>query len=123
MADGGGTRPEFERGRGFWWPEAVVRAWGAVGRGVTLERGAGEEWVMEERTVFRTRFERPVGGATERKKGRERGGPAAGVPRSTGRHRGAWPRPAGGARQRPERGARGRRVPRARCRSEIERGD
>jgi hypothetical protein len=43
MADGGGARPEFERGRGFRWPEAVVRSRGAVGRGVALERGAGEE--------------------------------------------------------------------------------
>jgi hypothetical protein len=40
MADGGGARPEFERGMGFRWPEAVVRVWGAVGRGVALERGA-----------------------------------------------------------------------------------
>jgi hypothetical protein len=39
MADGGGARPESERGRGFWWPEAVVRARGAVGKGVVLERG------------------------------------------------------------------------------------
>jgi hypothetical protein len=38
MADGGGAWPEFERGRGFRWPEAVVQAWGAVGRGVALER-------------------------------------------------------------------------------------
>jgi hypothetical protein len=53
MADGGGARPEFKRGRGFRRLEAVVRAWGAVGRGVALERGAGEEWVIEERMVFR----------------------------------------------------------------------
>jgi hypothetical protein len=57
MADGGGTRPEFERGRGFWWPKAVVQARGAVGRGVALEREAGEEWVTEERTTFQARFE------------------------------------------------------------------
>jgi hypothetical protein len=43
MADGGGARPEFERWRGFRWPEVVVRSRGAVGRGVALERGAGEE--------------------------------------------------------------------------------
>jgi hypothetical protein len=35
-------------------------------------------------------FERPVGGATEGEKGRERGGPAAGVPRGMGRRHGAW---------------------------------
>jgi hypothetical protein len=39
MADGGGAQPESERGRGFRWPEAVVRARGAVGKGVALERG------------------------------------------------------------------------------------
>jgi hypothetical protein len=51
MADGGGAQPKSERGRGFRWPEAVVRARGAVGKGVALERGGSrEEWVMEERT-------------------------------------------------------------------------
>jgi hypothetical protein len=54
-----------------------------------------------------------VGGAAEREKGEREGRPAAGVPRGTGRHRGAWPRPVGGAQQRPEHGARGRRAPRA----------
>jgi hypothetical protein len=39
MADCGDAGPEFKRGRGFRWPEAVVRARGAVGRGVALERG------------------------------------------------------------------------------------
>jgi hypothetical protein len=57
MADGGGARPESERGRGFRWSEAVVRARGAVGKSVALERGTEEEWVMEERTVFQARFE------------------------------------------------------------------
>jgi hypothetical protein len=69
MANGGGARPESERGRGFRWPEVVVRAWGAVGKGVALERGAGEEWVMEERTGVQAHFERPVSGAAEREKG------------------------------------------------------
>jgi hypothetical protein len=55
MADGGGARPESERGRGFQWSEAVARARGAVGRGVALERGDGEEWVTEERTTSRAR--------------------------------------------------------------------
>jgi hypothetical protein len=89
MADGGGARPEFERGRGFRWPEAVVRVWGAVGKGVALERGAGEEWVTEERTTFRARFE-----TAGRRRGREgkregEGGPAAGVSCGAGRRRGA----------------------------------
>jgi hypothetical protein len=72
MADGGGARPEFERGMGFRWPEAVVQARGAVGRGVALERRGGEEWVTEERMAFQVCFELPVGGAAEGK--RERGG-------------------------------------------------
>jgi hypothetical protein len=42
MADGGGARPESERGRGFRWPEALVRARGVVGKGVALERGGPE---------------------------------------------------------------------------------
>jgi hypothetical protein len=92
MADGGGARPEFERGMGFRWPEAVVQAQGAVGRGVALERRGGEEWVTEERMAFQVCFEMPVGGAAEGKKG-ERGGPAAGVPRGAGWCHGAWPQP------------------------------
>jgi hypothetical protein len=51
----------------------MVRAWGAVGKGVALERGAGEVLVMEEQTGVRACFERPVGGAAEGEKGRERG--------------------------------------------------
>jgi hypothetical protein len=39
---------------------------------------------MEERTGVRACFERPVGGAAEREKGRERGGLAAGVLHSAG---------------------------------------
>jgi hypothetical protein len=27
---------------GFRWPEVMVRVWGAVGRGVALERGGGD---------------------------------------------------------------------------------
>jgi hypothetical protein len=57
MADGGSARPKFERGRGFRWPEVVVRALGVVGKSVALERGTGEEWVTEEWTAFRARFE------------------------------------------------------------------
>jgi hypothetical protein len=53
MADGGGAQPEFKGGRGFRWLEAVVRAREAVGRGVALERGTGEERVTEERTASR----------------------------------------------------------------------
>jgi hypothetical protein len=45
MADGGGARPESERGRGFRWTEAVARARGVVGRGVALERGGGRRGV------------------------------------------------------------------------------
>jgi hypothetical protein len=44
IADGGGARPKSERGRGFRWPKVVVRPRGAVGKGVALERGVGEEW-------------------------------------------------------------------------------
>jgi hypothetical protein len=68
MADGGGARPESERGRGFRWPEAAVRPRGAVGSGVALERGIGEEWVMEERTASRVQFEN--GRSTARQRGR-----------------------------------------------------
>jgi hypothetical protein len=77
MADGGGARPKFERGRGFRRPEAVVRAWGAVGRGVALERGAGEEWVMEERMVFR-RVLNGRSAVRQRGKKGERGGSGRG---------------------------------------------
>jgi hypothetical protein len=68
-----------------------------VGREAALERGAGAGSVSREWAW--SRFEllgrwRDRGG-----KRRERGvGPlAVGVPRGAGRHRGAWPRPAGGA--------------------------
>jgi hypothetical protein len=47
VVDGGGARPESVRRRGFWWPEAAVQAWEAVGR-VGRSRGAvGEEWRRE----------------------------------------------------------------------------
>jgi hypothetical protein len=77
MADGGGARPKYEwrRSAGIRVREGlpVVRERGAVGKGVALKRGAGEEWVTEERTGVQARFERPVGGVAEREKGRERG--------------------------------------------------
>jgi hypothetical protein len=73
MADGGGARPEFERGRGFRWPEAVVRTQGAVGRGVALKRGTGEEQVTEERTASRARFENGRSAVRQRETERERG--------------------------------------------------
>jgi hypothetical protein len=117
MADGGGARPKSKRGRGFRWSEGVVQAWEAVGNGVALERGVREVWVMEERTAFRARFETVGRRRGERGKGRERGGPAMGVPCGAGRRRGTWSQPAGGARQRPERGARGR------CRLETKSGE
>jgi hypothetical protein len=122
MADGDGARPESERGRGSLGPEAVVRARGVVGKGVALKRGV-QRGVGDGGAVdVRARFERPVGGAAEREKGRER---RAVRPRECyvawGCH-GAWPRPAGDAQQWPERGALRRRAPRARCRPETERG-
>jgi hypothetical protein len=86
MADGGGAWPESEQGRGFRWSEVVDRAWGAVGKGVPLEREAGEEWMMEERTVFQACFE-TAGRRRDREGKREGeggGGPAAGVPHSAG---------------------------------------
>jgi hypothetical protein len=83
MADGGGARPEFERGRGFRRLEAVVRAWGAVGRGVALERGAGEEWVIEERMVFRCVLNGRSAVWQRGKKGERGGGSGC---RSTTRH-------------------------------------
>jgi hypothetical protein len=86
MADGGGARPESERGRGFRWPEALVRARGVVGKGVALERGV-RRGVGDRGADGRSAcFEPPVGDAAEREKGRERGGgcPAAGVLRSAG---------------------------------------
>jgi hypothetical protein len=53
--------------------------------------GAGEEWVTEERTGVRARFEWLVGGAAEGEKGREGGV----QPRECYGCCGAWPRPAG----------------------------
>jgi hypothetical protein len=48
--------------------------------------------VTEERTGVRAHFERPVSGAAEREKGRERGGGlVAGVLRGVGGCHGAWP--------------------------------
>jgi hypothetical protein len=91
MADSGGARPESERGRGFRWPEAVVRVRGAVRKGVALERGAGEEWVTEEQTGVRARFERPVGGAAEREKREGEGASDRGSATRCGGCRGAWP--------------------------------
>jgi hypothetical protein len=74
MADGGGARPESERGRGFRWPEALVRARGVVGKGVALERGV-RRGVGDRGADGRSAcFEPPVGDAAEREKGRERGG-------------------------------------------------
>jgi hypothetical protein len=95
-----------------------------VGKGVALERGGGQRGVGDGGADRRsTRFERPVNDAIEREKGRERGGPAAGVLRDGGGGcRGAWPRPVGGTWQRPERVARGQRASCARCRPETERG-
>jgi hypothetical protein len=89
MADGGGARPKSKRWRDFQRPEAMVRARGAVGKGVALERGTGEEWVTEEWTTFQARFE-----TAGRRRGREgkregEGGPTAGVPRGAGQRRGA----------------------------------
>jgi hypothetical protein len=107
MADGGGARPESERGRGFRWPEAVVQAQGAVGKDVALERGGVRRGVGDGGAVGHlTRFERPVGDVAEREKGRERGGRPWECYVVWG-CRGAWPRPAGSTRQRPEHGARG----------------
>jgi hypothetical protein len=52
----------------------VVQARGAVGRGVALERGTGEELVTEERTASRARFENGRSVAWQRGKKRGRGG-------------------------------------------------
>jgi hypothetical protein len=84
----------------------VVRVRGAVGRGVALERGTGEEWVTEERMASRAWFENGRSVARQRGKREGEGGPAAGVPCGAGQRCGAWPQPAGGARQRPQRGVR-----------------
>jgi hypothetical protein len=46
---------------------------GRGGERCGAREGGGEEWVTKERTAFRVHFERPVGGAAEREKGRERG--------------------------------------------------
>jgi hypothetical protein len=74
MADGDSARPESERGRGSLGPEAVVRARGAVGKGVALKRGGVQRGVGDGGAVgVRACFERPVDGAAEREKGRERG--------------------------------------------------
>jgi hypothetical protein len=52
---------------------------GKMGRGVALERGTGEEWVMGARTSAFCGAS-SVGGAAEGEKEKERGGPATGVP-------------------------------------------
>jgi hypothetical protein len=70
-----------------------------VGREAALERGAGAGSVKERGRASRAQFENGRSAAWQRgkKRGRGGGGLAAGVPRSAGRRRGAWPRPAGGA--------------------------
>jgi hypothetical protein len=62
----------------------VVRVRGAVGRGVALERGTGEEWVTEERMASRAWFENGRSVARQRGKREGEGGPAAGVPCGAG---------------------------------------
>jgi hypothetical protein len=82
----GGARPEFERGRGFRWPEAAVRVqkqWGGrrCSRGGVWS-GVGVEGVDEWARSCFERLGRWRG--SEGKKERGGGGPAAGVPRGAG---------------------------------------
>jgi hypothetical protein len=80
-----------------------------VGREAVLERGAVAGSVSRGWTSGRGRaLSGSIGDAAERER-KERGGPAAEVPRGAGRRRGAWPRPCPG-RPRPGCDARGRRV-------------
>jgi hypothetical protein len=71
MADGGGARPESERGRGSRGPEAVVRArgvWGKVWRSRGgVRRGVGDGGA----DGVRARFERPR--STARPRGEKEG--------------------------------------------------
>jgi hypothetical protein len=70
MADAGGARPESERGRGFRWPEVGGLSTGSGGERRWCSRGGtGEEWVMEERTAFRARFENGQSVARQRGRG------------------------------------------------------
>jgi hypothetical protein len=69
--------------------------WGVVGRLECSRGGVGEEWRWENEWA-RSRFERR--GRRRGREGKKReGGPAAEVPHSAGRRRGAWPRPTGRA--------------------------
>jgi hypothetical protein len=83
MADGGGARPESEGGRGFRWPEAVVRAQGAVGKGVALERGV-QRGVCDGGADGRSGVFRTAGRRHGRGGKREGGTPAAEVLRGAG---------------------------------------
>jgi hypothetical protein len=69
-----------------------------MGREAALERGGrvgsvSREWTSGHGHTLRG----SVGDAAAREKKEREGGLAAGVARGAGRHRGAWPRPAGGA--------------------------
>jgi hypothetical protein len=114
VADGGGARPESARERGL--PVARGGGLGAVGKLGRSTEGVGEEWGREDES---TRERGASGSAVARQRengeGKRWGAQAWGC-------RGAWPRPAVIARQCPERGARGRREPRA-CAGRTERGE
>jgi hypothetical protein len=95
VADGGGARPESTRESGL-----SVAGGGGPGAG-----SGGEARALERRSRRGVETGERVGAIAlerrSRRRGREgkkrEGGPAAEVPRSAGRHHGAWPRPAGGA--------------------------
>jgi hypothetical protein len=104
----GGSERSSPGNGGRWWRSAGIRAregLPVVGGGGPSMGSGGKKCGAREgdrRGVgdgaadgVRVCFEWSIGGAAEGEKGRERGGPAAGVPRGAGRHRGAQPRPAG----------------------------
>jgi hypothetical protein len=91
-----------------------------VGRGVALERGTGEEWVTEERTASRARFEN--GRSAARQRGRGGGGPSAGVPYDGGGVMGPGPNRRAASDSGPS-AVRVGDVRHACCRPETERGD
>jgi hypothetical protein len=90
VADGGGAWPESVREKGM-----PVAEGGGLGAG-----SGGEARALEWRGRRGVEMGGRVGAVALERRGHRRsreGGPAAEVPRGVGRHRGAWPRLAGGA--------------------------
>jgi hypothetical protein len=123
VADGGGARPESARERGLPVVAGSGPGVGSGGEARALERrsrrGVGTGGRVD--AVVLERRGRRCGREGKKREGERWGSRAWACHAARGCH-GAWPRPAGVARQRPERGARGRRAPRALA-DRIERGE